>query len=41
MRFDMYNHLFGDKDFTANIMAMENSKRIALLAAWKSSKFEK
>lgn len=35
----MYNHLFGKRDFTVNIMYMDLQAGVAMLHAWKSSKF--
>lgn len=41
MSFTMYNHLFGKKDFTVNIMTIDKEKEKVLLAAWRNSKFNR
>ena len=35
----MYNHLFGKRDFTVNIMYMDLRAGVAMLHAWKNSRF--
>ncbi len=37
----MYAHLFGKKDFTVNIMYVDDDKGEQMLAAWKNSTFGK
>jgi hypothetical protein len=37
----MYSRLFGKKDFSLNIMAVDKEKERLLLEAWRSSKFGK
>lgn len=39
MDFLMYSRLFEDKEFTVNIMTVDNDKQRVLLNAWKNSKF--
>ena len=40
LRVLMYNHLFDDKDFTVNIMYVEESKGQQMLEAWRKSRFK-
>ena len=37
----MYNHLFGKKEFTVNVMYIDADKGKAMTAAWKASQFDK
>jgi len=39
--FLMYSRMFGNKEFTVNIMTMDRAKEKELLESWKNSKFEK
>jgi hypothetical protein len=41
MNVSMYNRLFGKREFTVNIMAVDRKQEKALLDAWKNSKFGK
>jgi len=39
MDFLMYSRLFGEKEFTVNIMTVDKEKQKLLLEAWRNSKF--
>ena len=39
MEFLMYSRLFGDREFTVNIMTVNKEKQRILLKAWRNSKF--
>jgi hypothetical protein len=41
MDFWMYSRLFGNREFTVNIMTVDKQKQKLLLDAWKNSRFEK